>query len=181
MRHIILVLTTAVVAVMIWMWQMEGNFQNAALVRGKDATNFSAHDASMQVIKSKLSEGQVVFDQTLATQVFQESLTKNLQLQNDLTAKPNTLFHGQVEIVFKDFVDDSNVTMNPNIDPTQRTAFDGYGKLYKYDDPAGKYHIQQTIMGPAVVYIIKVAKPINFDAGDSYYYIGSVFEYPFYN
>jgi hypothetical protein len=171
MKYILFTCFVVVMCAMLWVWQIEGNAQNVAFERSKNAANRAAHDASLQIVKTSLADGLFVFDQIKATKVFKETLSKNMQLNANLEALPDTLFRGSVEIVHQDFVDDTNVLTRFG------TPFDGSGKLYQFSN--AQINLQQMIYGPSVIFIIKVRKPLQVNASaNTYYYIGAIFEYP---
>ncbi len=162
-----------VMCALLWTWQIEGNTQNIALERAKNAVNRAAHGASLQIDKLSLSNGKLVFDRTQALNAFTDILSKNMQLDSSLKALPDTLFQGQVQIVYEDYVDDSNVVARYG------SGFDDGAKLYQYHST--DFNLEQLIYGPSVIYVIKVQKPLQINSStDQFYYVGSIYEYPSY-
>lgn len=171
MKHILFTCFMMVMCTLLWSWQIEGNTQNIALERAKNAVNRAAHGASLQIDDLALSNGQLIFDKTQALIAFTDILSKNMQLDSSLKALPDTLFQGQVQVVYEDYVDDSNVVARYG------SGFDAGGKLYQYN--SADFNLQQIINGPSVIYVIKVQKPMQIDSTEeTYYYIGSIYEYP---
>lgn len=145
MKYIVFLLTIVSISVSVFVWQSEGHMQNQAVKRLKNRINYAAHDASLQVQDITLNNGKVVFDRIQADQAFHNTLELN-----------NTK---QYEILYKDYLDDSNTT---------------FPLLYKNE----QYSIQKLVKGPSVVYVAKVPHP-NPKAVDPFISDWVVFEYPY--
>lgn len=161
MRETIFTLLLSVICLTFWMWQIDDNTTGLANERLKNALNYAAHDACLQINKTELARGVIVFDTTTADEVFQKTLADNLFLDKGLVPKPNTLFKERVSVVFTDYIDDRDGVVFPHL----------------YENSI--HGIRQWIYGPAVIYAVQVARPRAFNVNPSYSLIKwSVFEYP---
>ncbi|MCZ8515150.1 hypothetical protein O9H85_22560 [Paenibacillus filicis] len=130
--------------------------------RLKSALNRGAHDASLQVDRRKLAEGRIMFDRPAARKAFEQGLRNNLQLGEDGLPLPQTLFREPPELLFEDYVDES--------DPG-----DLFPRSYVQTDRS----ITQVLKGPAVIYQIRIRMPkAHVFSYDGYIYKTVIYEYP---
>lgn len=151
----------SVVCLMIWMWQVDDNNTTLANERLKNAVNYAAHDASLQLNKAELGRGKIVFNRPAAENAFTQTLAANLILDSSLDPKPGTLFKDRLTVIYEDFIDSS----------------DGVNYPYLYENNA--YGIRHIIYGPAVVFAVRVPRPKVFNLNPEYDLVKwAVFEYP---
>lgn len=161
MRETIFALLMSVVCLTFWMWQVDDNITVLANERLKNALNYAAHDASLQLNKAEVAKGRIIFDSVSAEAVFRQTLQDNLALANDLTPLPNTLFKEQITVLYADYIDD----------------VDGVAYPYFYENDT--FGIHRWINGPSVVFALKVPRPRVFNVNQVYDLIKwAVFEYP---
>ncbi len=161
MRETILTLLVGVIYLIFWMWQVDDNNTGLANERLKNAVNYASHDASLQIDKTQLANGKMVFNTVPARQTFEKTLRDNLFLQADLTPQPNTMLKDKVEIIYEDYIDDND------------------GVIYPYYYENNIYSIRDWIRGPAVIFAVEVARPRAFNLNPEYKLVKwSIFEYP---
>lgn len=161
MKETIFTLLVSVVCLTFWMWQVDDNLTGLANERLKNAVNYAAHDASIQVNSEELANGRIVFDTAKAKEVFNRTLADNLSLDNNLVPRPNTLFKEKINVIYTDYIDDR----------------DGLTFPYLYENDY--YGIRHWVFGPAVVFAVEVPRPRAFNLNPSYSLVKwSVFEYP---
>ncbi|MCS7461464.1 hypothetical protein N0M98_15030 [Paenibacillus doosanensis] len=130
--------------------------------RLKFALNHGAHDAALQVVKSRLAEGQIVFERGLARKAFEAGLKANLQLNEDGTPYARTLLQAAPVIVFEDYVDDDM----PEV-------------TFPYNYVRTDQRISKTLKGPAVIFKVKVKLPrTNGFSYEGDVYKTVIYEYP---
>lgn len=131
--------------------------------RLKNAINRGAHDASLQIDPLRWAEGFIEFVPDRALQVFKETTAANIGLNPGTMAPlPHTMLTHPIEVLFEDYIDDK--------DPV----------TYPYIYRNATYGIEQTIYGPAVVYVVRVLTPqISATSSDEYILKSVVFEYPY--
>ncbi|TDF94125.1 hypothetical protein [Paenibacillus piri] len=131
--------------------------------RLKFAINRGGHDASLQISKEPLADGQIVFDRTAARRAFEATLQVNLQLRPDGTPYAESLLSRAPVVVFEDYVDDATP-----------------GAVFPLSYVQESQQIVKVLRGPAVIYKVKVKLPrshaLSYD-GDVYKTV--VYEYPF--
>lgn len=158
-------MTLFVVLLFILNWMHETDYHVHAMFheRLKNAANRAAHDASLQMDREELKEGRYVFDESEALRRFRHTLAENLGLTNELKPKPGTLLKDPVHVVYEDYIDESDSVTFP----------------YRYENP--KYRMEETVRGPAVIYVIEVDYPRYFQLTEAKrLFKPVVFEYPFY-
>lgn len=161
MKETIFTLLMSVVCLTFWMWQVDDNNTALAGLRLKNALNYAAHDASLQVNKTELGQGRLVFDTTAAGRVFAQTLQDNLRLDSNMTPLPGTMLRERLTVIYTDFIDDN----------------DGVTFPYFYENDA--YGIHRWVNGPAVVFAVEVPRPRVFNVNPDYNLIKwAVFEYP---
>lgn len=161
MKEIIFTLLVSVVCITFWLWQVDDNNTSLANERLKNAVNYAAHDASLQVDRTELARGRIVFDKDTAEEAFKKTLQENLFLDAELNPKPNTLFKEKLSVIHTDYIDNSTITDYP----------------YFYEET--NYGIHHWIYGPAVVFAIEVPRPRVFEVNPRYNLVKwAVFEYP---
>jgi len=161
MKETIFALLMSVVCLTFWMWQVDDNNTGLANERLKNAVNYAAHDASLQINKQELAKGRIIFNSAVADVVFRQTLKDNLSLADDLTPEPNTLFKEQVTVLYTDYIDYE----------------DGVSFPYFYE--SSTYGIHRWVHGPAVVFAVKVPRPRVFNVNPVYELVKwAVFEYP---
>lgn len=161
MKETIFAILMSVVCLTFWMWQVDDNNTVLANERLKNAINYAAHDASLQINRAEMARGRIVFDHVLAESVFRKTLQDNLLLENDLTPKPNTLFKAPLTVLFAGHIDDD----------------DGVAYPYFYEN--NTYGIHRWINGPAVIFAVRVPRPQVFNVNPVYDLVKwAVFEYP---
>lgn len=122
---------------------------------------YAAHDAALQIDPIEKSDGYIVFIRDQARNVFEETLQRNLRLKENLEPLPNTLLDDPVEIIFEDYVDDSS------------------GITFPYNYVNDQYGIYKTLLGPSVIYEIRVKSPKTSKYSyDGYIYKNVIEQYP---
>lgn len=106
----------------------------------KDANNFAVHDAALQVDDIEKSQGRIVFDPLEAKKAFDDTLQKNLGLNDTFQPVPGSRLKHSVEIVKFQLFDESN------------TSFP-----FLFVDP--EYRIARWIQGPAVFAVVRTDHP----------------------
>lgn len=161
MREVIFTLMMGALYLLFWMIQVDDNTTVLAGERLKNALNYAAHDASLQIDRTELGRGRIVFDPAAADSAFKTTLSDNLALDSDLTPKPNTLFKEKLTVVYTDYIDDN----------------DGVTFPYLYENAT--YGIRHLLYGPAVIYAVKAPRPRVFNVNPGYDLVRwAVFEYP---
>jgi len=161
MRETIITILLSIVCLTFWIWQVDDNVTSLANERLKNAVNYAAHDASIQIDKKYLGNGRIAFNNAKAEEVFRQTVADNLFLDSDLVPRPNTLFKEKITVIYTDFIDDR----------------DGITYPFFYENEA--YGIHHWIFGPAVVFAVEVPRPRTFNVNPSYSLVKwSVFEYP---
>ncbi len=161
MRETIFTLLISIVCLTFWMWQVDDNLTCLANERLKNAVNYAAHDASLQVDQTELGRGRIVFRSAAAEAAFQKTLADNLFLEPDLVPKPKNLFGQKFSVLYTDYIDDR----------------DGVNYPYFYENSS--YGISHWIYGPAVVFAVQVPRPRAFQVNPVYFLVKwAVFEYP---
>ena len=161
MREAIFSILLGLVCLTFWMWQIDDNNTGLANERLKNAVNYAAHDASLQIDKSEVGGGRVVFDTVSAEEAFKKTLQDNLSLDVDLVPKGNTLFQEKFTVTYTDYIDDN----------------DGVNYPYFYENNV--FGIHRWIYGPAVIFAVEVPRPRAFNMNPSYNLVKwAVFEYP---
>jgi hypothetical protein len=131
--------------------------------RLKFALNRGAHDASLQIDRTRLADGSIVFERTEARSAFLSGLQYNLLLLPSGAPRAGSLLTASPELVFEDYVDDATVT-------------EGFPLSYVREDR----HIVQVLKGPAVIYQVRVKLPrTHNDSYDGYVYKTVIYEYPY--
>ncbi|MFD1674146.1 hypothetical protein [Alicyclobacillus fodiniaquatilis] len=101
----------------------------------------ASHDAALDVTPESIATGQPVFDETAATNTFDQDLAANMDLDpQTLKPLPNTMFQAPVTVLTEQFIDYSNTTFP-----------------YEYKDAA--YGIDVTLEGPAIAYVVQAQIP----------------------
>lgn len=93
-----------------WLYQeqnQEWDLQRNIL---KEANNHSAHDAALQVDEEAKSAGRLVIDPARARSAFEETLRRNLTLDESLSPLPGSPLNSSVRIVHFEILDESNST-----------------------------------------------------------------------
>ncbi len=161
MREVIFTLLMSAVYLLFWMFQVDDSITVLANERLKNALNYAAHDACLQINKSQLGRGRVVFDHDAAESVFCSTLSDNLSLNPGLDPKPQTLFKEKITVIYADYIDDN----------------DGVAYPYLYENRT--YGIRHLIYGPAVVFAVRAPRPRVFNVNPGYDLVRwAVFEYP---
>ncbi|WP_019536605.1 hypothetical protein [Paenibacillus ginsengihumi] len=130
--------------------------------RLKYSMNRGAHDAALQVNRTLLGQGKIVFDRPAAKAAFLEGLRANLQLGADLSPAGSSFLTAAPEVVFEDYVDhgDAAVTFP-----------------YSYVRPDRR--IVHVLKGPAVIYQVRIKLPqTNRLSYDGFVYKTVIYEYP---
>ncbi|NOU92629.1 hypothetical protein GC093_05215 [Paenibacillus sp. LMG 31456] len=110
--------------------------------RLKFALNRGGHDASLQINKELLAEGEIVFTKVSARRAFEMALQNNLQLGSDGTPLAGSLLSGAPVVVFEDYIDDSTP-----------------GVSFPFSYVHESEQILKVLKGPAVIYKVKVKLP----------------------
>ena len=131
--------------VFIWagIMAMQYNFDldNTTTRRVKHALELAVHDASLEINKAALAEGNIVFNTAQAEQKFKLSLRENLILDASLHPLDGSLLQEEVKIMHLEYIDDSNTGVFP---------FN-----YTHD----RYEIFDTVRGPSIVAVIETVSP----------------------
>lgn len=117
----------------------------------RDALELAVHDASLNLDKTKVTDGYIVFDQPLAEQMLKNSLATNLKLE-PITLNPLTdsFFKGQIRIVYLEYIDDESIKKTGDVFP------------FNYRNPT--YNLLETIYGPSIVAVVETtSKRFNSD------------------
>lgn len=135
--------------VFIWagIMAMQYNFDldNTTTRRVKDALELAVHDASLEIDKVALSEGNIVFNTVQANDNFELSLRENLILDTSLQPQTGSLLQEEVKVVHMEYIDDSNTGAFP----------------FNYVND--QYEIFDTVHGPSIVAVIETLSPRYFD------------------
>ena len=123
-----------------WLYQEQNQEWDIQRNLLKEANNFAAHDAALQIDDEEKSRGRIIIDDVLARSVFEESLQRNLGLDASLNPRPGSPVLSEVRILHFEILDESNATFP-----------------YFYQNPT--YRIAQWVYGPAVVSVIETDHP----------------------
>lgn len=129
-----------VLFVFAWLYQEQNQAWDVERNLLKEANNHAAHDAALQVDENKKSTGLLVIDPTRARSVFEETLRRNLALDETLSPRLGSPLQSEVRIVHFEILDDTNATF-PML----------------YDAP--EYKLTQWVYGPAIVSVIETDHP----------------------
>ena len=131
-----------IIIAFVYAWLYQEQNQEWDLQRNllKDANNFAAHDAALQIDDAEKSRGRLIIDSVLARAVFEDSLRRNLGLDASLTPRPGSPILSNVRILHFEILDESNATF-PML----------------YQNPT--YGITQWVYGPAVISVIETDHP----------------------
>ncbi|WP_054029075.1 hypothetical protein [Bacillus sp. FJAT-28004] len=164
MGRALLIIALSTIFLLMQLTNVDRN-RNTSLINSLTfSLQYAAHDAALQVDPLQQAEGYIVFNREEARNVFEETLRRNLRLKMDLTPLPNTLLDDPVEILFEDFVDDSS------------------GVTFPYNYVNDQYHIYKTLLGPAVIYEVRVKSTRSSKYSfDGYIYKNIIELYPFPN
>lgn len=135
----------------------------------KDHLEFATHDATMMLDADALSSGSVIFDRSLAEQVFNLSFENNMNMSYDgesfLDLEGNSFFKHPVKIVHMEYIDDLT---NPSIT---------YPCTYGISCGDDKYDIFETVYGPAIVIVAETQSPRGFTTESKVIRQAVVYEY----
>lgn len=109
--------------------------------RMKDSLELAVHDAALAIDKTKMSQGQIVFERTKAEENLRQSLQQNLLLSSSLEPLTGSFLQAPVEIKVLEYYDDDSGMLFP----------------FNYSNPT--YEILDTIDGPAIVVVIETTSP----------------------
>jgi len=131
-----------IVLIFLFAWLYQEQNQEWDLQRNllKDANNFAAHDAALQIDDDEKSRGRLIIDDTLARAVFEDSLQRNLGLDGSFNPRPGSPVLSEVRILHFEVFDESNATFP-----------------FFYQNPT--YRIAQWIYGPSVISVIETDHP----------------------
>jgi hypothetical protein len=93
-----------------WLYQEQNQEWDLQRNVIKEANNHSAHDAALQVDEEAKSAGRLVIDPARARSAFEETLRRNLALDETLSPLPGSPLTSGVRIVHFEILDDTNST-----------------------------------------------------------------------
>lgn len=128
----------------------------------KNALELATHDAGLAIDVTSLSQGKVIFNQSLAIDQLQKSLETNLDIKSEAgyvyTPNSTSFYQKDLYIVHLEFRDDSN-TIFP----------------YTYSNP--DYDILERLNGPSVIAVMTTDSPRWFKGGQTIIRQAAVYEY----
>jgi hypothetical protein len=130
-----------------YMWAgllaMQLNFEmdTSATRKLKNAMELAVHDAALSLKTEELMNGKIVFNQMVAEQNFRKSLEDNLRLNTSLEPLSDSFFKEPIVLKHLEYVDHSTGSMFP---------------MNYFND---KYHILDTLEGPAIVAVLETRGP----------------------
>ncbi|MFP7442548.1 MULTISPECIES: peptidase M23 [Bacillus] len=139
--------------------QLNFTFDSTATRGLRDSLELATHDAGLQISNEELVNGKIVFDQSEARRVLEESLKKNLLLDASLQPKTGSFFQDTVQIKFVDYLDDNNTPEFPT--------------NYIND----QYDIVDVVDGPAIVVVLETTGPRYFTGEKKIIRQAIVYEY----
>jgi hypothetical protein len=101
-----------IVVLFIFAWLYQEQNQQWDLQRNilKEANNYAAHDAALQVDEEEKSAGRLIIDPIRARSAFEETLRRNLALDESFSPLPGSPLTSGVRIVHFKILDDTNST-----------------------------------------------------------------------
>jgi hypothetical protein len=123
-----------------WLYQEQNQEWDVQRNLLKQANNFAAHDAALQVDEDQKSAGRLVIDPAQARAVYEETLRRNLALDESLSPKLASPLLSDVRIVYFEIVDETNST---------------FPMLYEKPE----FGLAQWVYGPSVVSVIETDHP----------------------
>lgn len=165
MKWALFLLFTAVISVLLWLWQVDHHTTQTAYLRLKNALDLATHDAALHIDKAELSlYGRIRFTDQ-APVVLATSLQRNLRLNTaNFPLSPN-MFRStdQLQLLVMESLETGCSDAAPGFPCTYRNA------TYDYVD---------TIKGPSIVSIISLRHPRPFSfSTDASFIVGSSHEY----
>lgn len=93
-----------------WLYQEQNQEWDSQRNLLKEANNYAAHDAALQVDEEEKSVGRLVIDPIRARMVFEDTLRRNLVLNETLSPLQGSPMTSEVHIVHFEILDDTNST-----------------------------------------------------------------------
>jgi hypothetical protein len=129
----------------------------------KNAMELAVHDAALSLKVDELMNGKIVFDQLVAEQSFRKSLEDNLRLNTSLEPLTDSFFKEPIVLKHLEYVDHSTGTVFP---------------MNYIND---KYHILDTLEGPAIVVVLETSGPRYFTGNKNVIRQAVVYQYRRFN
>lgn len=138
MRQIMLVLMLTVMWSKLTITQTNNDIFTQTIQQLQNAGNLAAHDASLAIDATNIGNSQIIFNQTEAGQIFQQTFDENAGFDPSTNqATTDSRFTGNVTILTSAYIDDSNATFP-----------------YQYSNAT--YGINAILTSPAVIYVVQV-------------------------
>lgn len=140
----------------------------------KDGLEIAVHDAAMMLDVNQFSEGEIVFNQLLADEVFKLSFEKNMNVEMNSVASfaggafsptDQSFFKETIDIIHVEFIDET----------TQPGAI--YPCVYGVSCGLDVYDIVETIDGPSLVVVAETKSPRAFSQTEKIIRQAVVYEY----
>lgn len=144
LRSFFLVLIWGGIMVMQFNFDLDMN----ATRRMKNSLELAVHDAALAIDKTRMAQGEFVFNRTLAEANLKKSLQENLSLNSSLEPLSDSFLKTSVQIKLLEFYDSDS----------------GMAYPFNYSNPT--YEILDTIDGPAIVVVLETTGPRYF-TGDT--------------
>jgi hypothetical protein len=140
---------------------MQFNFEmdTSATRKLKNAMELAVHDAALSLKAEELMNGKIVFNQVVAEQNFRKSLEDNLRLNTSLEPLTDSFFKEPIVLKHLEYVDHSTGTAFP---------------MNYIND---KYHILDTLEGPAIVAVLETSGPRYFTGNKNVIRQAVVYQY----
>lgn len=128
-------------------WNMETRLQREAYQRLDYGLKNAAHDAALFIDQTELADGLIIFDREKSSDVFQESLTRNLPFDENFQST-SPYFKGDMKIIEQINLD------HAYIDPDTYEILN-FPFIYNYTTMKGS-NFNRAILGPSLVFVVEI-------------------------
>ena len=147
MRWLLFTLVMSVLGMSMIVYSIRMEFQDISLDQIHYANEHAVHDAGLWVQQDRLSEGDIVFDQSKAHDAYINSLQYNLPVDDALQSQM-FLIEGDIKILDKKYID------HDYIDPNTGAKV-SFPYIYIYEDSSRNLYFERVIFGPSIVSVIE--------------------------
>ena len=174
MGHILRIAFACMIWALLLKFQVDYEQDQIATRYLKDGLELAVHDAAMMLDVDELSTGEMVFNQSLADEVFKMSFEKNMKVRmnsvasfagGSFTPEDLSFFQSNIEIVNVEFIDD---VTHPGTT---------YPCVYGISCGSEVYDITETINGPSLVVVAETKSPRAFSTTEQVIRQAVVYEY----
>jgi hypothetical protein len=146
MKYIVITLMLGVLWAFINVYQVELELYDTGLERVEYALEHAVHDVGLNVDKSALTQGKVLYLEAGADDILVDTLRKNISINTNMEPEDSVLIKDKFTILDRQFIDHDYI--NPLTGTIITFPFE-----YKYSDGTNEFN--RIIFGPSVVYIVE--------------------------